>query len=111
MSPNAAHVTGTMRDSDGALLEGVTVSAWSDHFYVSAITGYDGAFDFPRLPPGDYRLLAWEKIDDGLDSVPEFRQKFDASALTIKLDEKAQMNVVVPLVPRDAIEREAAKLP
>ncbi len=111
MSPNAAHVTGVMRDSDGTALEGVTVSAWSDHFYVSAVTGYDGTFNFPSLPPGDYRVLAWEKIDDGVDSVPGFRSKFDADALKIKLDEKAQVNLVVPLISREAIEREQAKLP
>jgi len=104
MSPNAAHAS-------GVLPEGVTVSAWSEHSFFSTTTGYDGAFDFPRLPAGNYRLLAWEKIEQGLDSLPEFRQKFDAKALTIKLDEKAQVNLVVPLIPRDAIEREAAKLP
>jgi hypothetical protein len=42
--------------------------------------------------------------------VPEFRFKFEDKAATVKLDEDAHESLEAPLIGREAIEAEVAKL-
>jgi hypothetical protein len=53
--------------------------------------------------------LAWEEVDFGLVSDPEFRSHFDSRSVVVKLSEGSHENSDVKLLARDAIEVEAAK--
>jgi hypothetical protein len=118
LSPNAGDIGGIVHGADGMPLASVTVSLWTPgvpvdgaaDFTRTASTDVNGQFKFASLPPGDYRVAAWEQIDPGLGTVPEFRIKFESKAAAIKLNENAHENVEAPLIGRDAIEAEAAKL-
>jgi hypothetical protein len=70
----------------------------------------NGQVKFANLAPGEYRIAAWEKNDPGLAMVPEFRFKFEDKAATVKLDEDAHESLEAPLIGREAIEAEVAKL-
>jgi hypothetical protein len=76
----------------------------------TAKTDSTGQFTFQGLSPGEYRVAAWEQIEQGLDTVPEFRAKFDDKATAVKLQENDHAQIQPALIPRDAIETEAAKL-
>ncbi len=111
-------ISGIVHGSDGMPAASVQVTLWTPgvpavgvtDFTRTASTDPNGQFKFASLPPGDYRIAAWEQIDPGLGTVPEFRIKFESKAAAVKLAENAHENVEAPLIGHDAIEAEAAKL-
>ncbi len=118
LSPNAGDISGMVHGADGTPLTSVFVTLWTPgvpaegatDFTRTTATDPNGQFKFASLPPGEYRIAAWEQIDPGLGTVPEFRIKFESKAAAVKLDESAHENIEAPLIGRDAIEAEAAKL-
>lgn len=113
LSANAADVTGTLHGQDGQPVQGASVTIWSPDmpdFNRTNLTDQNGTFRFFSLAPGTYHVAAWEQIDPGMASIPEFRSKFDSQAGTVKLSENSHETVEAPLIRRDAIEVEAAKL-
>ena len=47
-----------------------------------------GEFRFRSLPPADYRVAAWQDLDDDLAQYPPFRAAFDDDAAKAKVAEK-----------------------
>jgi hypothetical protein len=118
LSANAGDIGGIVHGVDGMPLAGVLVTLWTPGVPIEGVTDFtriaqtdtNGQFKFASLPPGEFRVAAWEQIDPGLGTVPEFRIKFESKAAAVKLEEGAHENVDAPLIGRDAIETEAAKL-
>lgn len=118
LSPNAGDISGTVHGADGMPLASAVVTLWTPGVPVAGVTDFtrtartdaNGQFKFASLPPGGYRIAAWEQIDAGLGTVPEFRMKFESKAAAVKLEENAHENIEAPLIGRDAIDTEAAKL-
>ena len=67
--PKAASLSGTVRDSTGAPISGVSVLAkvsvydstatYTTSTLRTVVTGTDGAYAFPDLPPARYEIQAW----------------------------------------------------
>jgi protocatechuate 3,4-dioxygenase beta subunit len=118
LSANAGDIGGNVRGADGRPVPNVFVTLWTPgvpaegvaDFTRTASSDTKGQFKFAGLPPGEYRIAAWEQIDPGLGTAPEFRIKFESKAATVRLDENAHENIEAPLIGRDAVEAEAAKL-
>ncbi len=125
LSPNAASVSGVVHDpspdANGQPLGGVVVTLWTpgaasrkrkttSPVHGELTANANGQFNFTGLPPGEYRVAAWEQIDPGLGTAPDFRIKFEGKAATVKLQENDHSQIEAPLIPRDSIETEAAKL-
>jgi Carboxypeptidase regulatory-like domain len=120
LSPNAGDISGIVRGADGILATNALVTLWTPGVPVEGVTDFTrtassdtkGQFKFSGLPPGEYRLAAWEIIDQlyGLELTPEFWRGFDSQAVTVTVNESAHANIEAPLIGRDAIETEAAKL-
>src|SRR5713226_7679954 len=56
-----AVLTGTVTDTSGAVLPGVTVTVTSESLIggpKTAVSDSTGQYRFPALPPGDYKLSA-----------------------------------------------------
>src|SRR5262245_22587846 len=53
-------IEGVIRDSSGAVVPGVTVEARGTSLVgaASTVTGSDGVYRFPALPPGTYEISA-----------------------------------------------------
>src|SRR4051794_32056137 len=53
-------ISGVVRSGDGAVLPGVTVTVSGDALPAgrSDVTNADGGFNFQRLPPGTYKVVA-----------------------------------------------------
>jgi protocatechuate 3,4-dioxygenase beta subunit len=111
ISSGAAKASGVVHDSENRPVPNARVTLWSRDFYQAEVTRNDGSFDFQSVAPGEYRMLAWERIDPGLDAIPEFRDKFVDKAVTFKVDAGGHAHYEIPLIGRDAIQLEAAKLP
>ncbi len=117
LSPNAGDIGGIVHGADGMPATNVLVTLWTPGVPIEGVADFtrteqtdaNGQFKFASLPPGEYRIAAWEQIDPGLGTVPEFRIKFENNAAAVKLEESAHENVEAPLIGRDAIATEAAK--
>jgi hypothetical protein len=118
LSYNVADIAGVLHGPDGQPVAGATLTLWTPgmpsddavDFTRTTQSGADGSFKFTDLPPGDYRVAAREQIDQGLGTVPEFRSQFESQATSVKLNEGDHAQIEPSLIPKDAIEAEAAKL-
>jgi hypothetical protein len=120
LSKKVGDVSGFVRGADGTLAARVAVSLWvpgalaegSTDFVRSTLTDTYGKFQFTNLPPGEYRLAAWEGAATSapIYAAPELRIKFEGRAATVKVEENGHSSVEVPMIDRAALEAEAAKL-
>jgi hypothetical protein len=118
LAPNAADVSGTVRNGNGETAMGVEVTLGPASAEVAAqtlflqltSTGNDGKFSFKNLPPGEYRICAWEEVDRGLVTDPEFRSRFDSRSVLVKLSQGSHESSDVNMLSKDAIEVEASKV-
>lgn len=118
ISNRAAEVSGTVRDREGKALPNLLVSAWragplpAGTFFrtYGGRSDANGAFRIQSLPPGDYRLVAWEEIPQLADRVPEFRSQFDGAAKAVHLTEGASETVEPALIRKAAVDEALAKL-
>jgi hypothetical protein len=114
----AADVSGTVRNENGDAVPDAGLSIWSTDDRPSLLVdlfpnlraGSGGAFKIPGLAPGEYRVLAWEQVDGGLQHDPELRKKFEAQAAKVKLDVNSHENIELKVIPRAEMEVEAAKI-
>jgi protocatechuate 3,4-dioxygenase beta subunit len=115
---DVAEVTGIVRDDRGQPVPKVRVTIWEPGGFPAdanssyAITENDGSIRFFGLPPGDYRIAAWEQVESGLPEAPEFLKQFDAQATSVTLGSNAKEKLeAIKLIRREAIETATAKMP
>ena len=60
MAQELGSITGTVKDSSGAVVVGAAVTATARELGVTekAQTNGEGVFNFPQLPPGNYSIIA-----------------------------------------------------
>jgi hypothetical protein len=82
-----ASITGTIKDSSGAVISGVTVtaSAMADTFQASALTDGMGVYSLRNLPVGEYTLTS---------SKAEFAN-YERSGIHLAISEAAEIDVVL----------------
>ncbi len=102
VAPNAATIIATVPNA-----KSVKVTLWSDSISKTGETE-DGSATFINLAPGEYRILAWEKVNDEYLAIPEFRDRFDAQKVI--LVEGSHESVELKLIPKSATDAEIAKL-
>ena len=111
LSPEAARVTGIVKNENGDAAAGVAVTVWQPGGMARTVmASRTGGFGFQNLPPGEYRAAAWEQIDPSMANIPDFLSKFESQAAAVKLDARGHDNIELKVVSREAIETEAAKL-
>jgi len=114
ISPNAADLSGVVRDSNGASMAGVMITMWNpaNEFEPPKGAGADqnGAFKIRNVAPGDYKLIAWEDLEPGLAQNPDFRKRFDTQAISVSLKDNSHESVEVKVTPKDVIDAEVAKV-
>jgi len=68
-----------------------------------AFTNEKGAYTIERLPPGDYKMFAWDKVDTGAPQDPDFRKPYEKQGKEIHLKsaghETADLTVVRVVEP------------
>ena len=112
LSPNAAAITGVVRNAAGDPAPGAKVQIWmaGGDFVNTAEADENGAFRMAGLAPAEYRAVAWEAIDEDLAGDRSFRARFESQTASVKVAEKARGNVELKLVSRAAVEAEADKV-
>jgi Carboxypeptidase regulatory-like domain len=118
ISARGAQVSGTVNDRQGQPEIDTSVALWKpgpviedDADFTRVVrTDSEGRFTFSGLPPGDYRLAAWEEAEMGLLQYAPFRSQFEGTATRVRLDEGAQQTVDPVLIPADAIRAAEARV-
>jgi hypothetical protein len=102
VAPNAATISATVRD-----LKNIKVTLWNESTLKTRQTD-DGAVAFSNLAPGEYRILAWEKVNDEYLEIPEFLARFNPQKTT--LTEGSHESIELKLISKSASDTEVAKL-
>jgi hypothetical protein len=65
-------------------------------------TESDGRFRMGGLIPGAYKVYAWEDIQEGEQYDPDLLKKYESSAKSVRLAERAQEVVDLLVIPSTA---------
>jgi hypothetical protein len=103
-APNAAAVEGVVTDDRLAPAPGsravlVPANRARIDLYRSEIVGRDGRFTFEDLPPGDYKVFAWDGIEDYAYFDADLMRQVEDRGETIHLLEGARQRVTVRSIP------------
>jgi hypothetical protein len=73
-----------------------------DEMYSTKITDQYGRFSMPGLPPGDFKLFAWEVTEGGIDvRDPDILKQYEAHGTSVQIKEKQQQSVQLDLIPAE----------
>jgi Carboxypeptidase regulatory-like domain len=111
LSSGTGVVSGVVRDPQGIGSAGATVAVWN----AQDVLGWDaadalGRFEIRGLPPGPFRLAAWEDLDYNLTEVPQFRAAFEGRAVAVSVTANSATKVNLSAIPRKLSAVEADKL-
>ena len=66
--------------------------------YQTLVTGSDGRFRFQEIPPGDYKIFAWDDVETGAWQDAEFIRPYESRGRAIRVSENSkdevQLNVI-----------------
>jgi hypothetical protein len=77
----------------------------------TTVASSKGTFSFGNLPPGEYRVLAWEDIEPGLAEYAPYRERFNGRATEISLREGSKLTQEVNVIPQDQAQAELERIP
>ena len=69
--------------------------------YKSATTDQYGRFDIKGIAPGDFKLFAWEDIDDGAYEDSEFLKRFEERGERASIRGRSHTSYQLKLIPAD----------
>ena len=105
LSPRVSEVEGTITDGKGQPVEGVQAvlvpDAHRDRFelFRAVTSGANGHFTIRGVPPGDYKVFAWESIESYGYFDPDLLRRDEAKSQRIKVQESDKITVSVKMIP------------
>ena len=67
--------------------------------YKFVSTDDEGRFRLTGLSPGEYRLFAFERVEEGAWQDPEFIRLFEARGVTVRVEQGQKSTVEIPVTP------------
>jgi len=115
LSPNGGQVDGTVTDSNQQAASQATVVLAPEgrrreqaSLFKVANTDTQGHFTIKGIAPGDYKLFAWDQIDDGDYQDPEFLKSYENQGEAVAIRESAHENVQLKLIETETKAGKAA---
>jgi hypothetical protein len=59
----------------------------------------EGRFQLHGLAPGDYKVFAWERVEEGAWQDPQFIRLFENEGSPVRIDEGSRVNVDTRVIP------------
>jgi Carboxypeptidase regulatory-like domain len=111
ISSRGARVQGTVMDSDGLPLAGVSIVLVPElsqrenyQKYKTQSTDQYGNFDLHGIAPGDYKLFSWVEVEPDAWQDPEFLKQFEDKGQRITLQDGDHHTVKVTAIQTKAPE-------
>jgi uncharacterized surface anchored protein len=103
LSAAAAQVDAVVMDKDDKPAIGAVVALIpKDGGTTSVFTADEnGILSVRGLKPGDYRMLAWEDVEQGAPQDPDFTRKYEGRAKTVHLDPSGHEAVQLQAIPAE----------
>jgi protocatechuate 3,4-dioxygenase beta subunit len=110
LSPHGAQIDGTVHTASHQLPSQGTVAllprekerAGRKAFCFETTVGPDGGFHIKNVPPGEYRLFAWEDVESGAWMDPDFMKPLDDRGNSITVHADGHETADLTLIPADA---------
>jgi len=100
-------INGTVTDVRSQPVPGTRVVIVPDRarhradLYRTSMTDANGRFSMSSVPPGDYKVFAWETIDEYAWFDPDFLGRFEAAGRAVRVVESAAQAVEVRIIPAE----------
>jgi hypothetical protein len=111
LGADVGEVEGMVQNANGEPVARARVSviAYGDHsgridFDRSGLTGQKGEFKIADVPPGEYKVFAWEDVPEGAPEDPEFRKPFEKQGVSLKLAPNGHAKVSVTAIAAAQVE-------
>ena len=105
ISTAGGQAEGVVLDSGGQPAPGAVVVLVPDarrrgqsELYKIANTSQDGRFSLKGIPPGDYKLFAWQDVEQGAWQDPDFLKPFENAGESISIQENGRQAVQLKLL-------------
>ncbi len=105
VSPDGAEVDGLV-SKDQQPFQSATVTLVPNppyrgqrRLFKSTSSDQDGRFVFQGLPPGDYKVFAWEKIERGAYMSSDFLQPYEDLGTAVHVTEGSHNSVQIDVIP------------
>jgi hypothetical protein len=102
---NPGGLAGIAKDESGAPMSNVTVALLPDEYhrnridlYQSAISDAAGVYRFDRVPPGAYRLFAWEDVEKDAWRNPAFMRVYENRGKGVNVGEGVSGNADLDVI-------------
>jgi len=59
-----------------------------------------GRFEFRNVPPGAYKIFAWESVEPGAWQDPEFMRSFESRGMPARIEEGRKSSLEVNVIPK-----------
>jgi carboxypeptidase family protein len=113
LSPNGALIEGSVANAKDEPAIGAKItlipngSPQSPTRYKTADTDQNGHFILKGVAPGEYKIYAWEDIEDGAQEDPDFMKPHESEGQSVSIKEKAHETVQLKVIPAEsaAIEK------
>jgi hypothetical protein len=102
ISAAPAQIDAVVMDKDGkAAVNAVVAIVPQDGSPIVQTTDENGILSVKGLKPGDYRLLAWEDVEQGAPSDPDFLAQFEKKMKSVKVDASGHEAIQLTAIPVD----------
>jgi hypothetical protein len=104
---SAGNVSANVLDSSGKPSSGIVTALVPDatrrgrsDLYFSGISDKNGRVSFTNVPPGAYRIFAWEEIPTDAFRYAEFLLAFEDRGLAVTVEKNGALTVDVKTIPK-----------
>jgi hypothetical protein len=112
LGTQTGQITGTVQNGQQQPAPGSMVTLMPDpiregrtDLYRTVTTDQSGQFSLQRVPPGDYKLFAWEHIELGRYMDPDFLKVHEGKAVKVTVKGNEQQQVSASLIPAEAAQQ------
>ena len=105
ISPNAGQLQGVVTDNRLQPAPGIQAVLVPDRtrdrteLYRTSTTDQNGRFTIANIPPGEYKIFAWEAIEQFAYFDPELLKRFESQGKPVHVTESSRETVDVKMIP------------
>jgi hypothetical protein len=112
LGADEGEVEGSVQNAQGdpVVRARVNVIAYGDHsdrgdFNRFGFSDGKGEFNIKNVPPGEYKVFAWEDVPVGAPQDPEFRKPFEKQAASIKMQPNGHQKVQLTAISASQVRQ------